>query len=62
MRLLFFPTTITVPLPCLRAINVADPADKARHDCMVTLVTQMLESTSDRMVRNGFRENVSEFF
>jgi hypothetical protein len=27
----------------IRAINFSDPADKARHDRMVALVTQMLE-------------------
>jgi signal transduction histidine kinase len=27
----------------IRTINFADPADKARHDRMVTLVTQMLD-------------------
>jgi len=27
----------------IRSINFADPADKARHDRMVALVTQMLE-------------------
>ena len=27
----------------IRTINFSDPADKARHDCMVTLVTQMLD-------------------
>jgi hypothetical protein len=27
----------------IRTINFADPADKARHDRMVSLVTQMLE-------------------
>ncbi|MEI7648868.1 MAG: hypothetical protein WCJ47_04060 [Methanomicrobiales archaeon] len=27
----------------IRTINFADPADKARHDRMVALVTQMLE-------------------
>ena len=29
--------------PVLRTINFADPADKARHDRMVTFVTQMLD-------------------
>ena len=29
--------------PVLRTINFADPADKARHDRMVALVTQMLD-------------------
>jgi len=38
-----FPATITGPLPCIRTINFADPADKARHDRMVALVTQMLD-------------------
>ena len=28
---------------CSPTINVADPADKTRHDRMVTLVTQMLD-------------------
>ena len=27
----------------IRTINFSDPADKVRHDCMVTLVTQMLD-------------------
>jgi len=27
----------------IRTINFSDPADKARHDSMVTLVTQMLD-------------------
>ena len=27
----------------IRTINFSDPADKARHDCMVTLVTKMLD-------------------
>lgn len=39
-----FPVTITVPYPCIRTINVANPTDKARHDRMVSLVTQILET------------------
>jgi hypothetical protein len=39
-----------------RGVNFSDPADKARNDRMVTLVTQMLQSISNLMVRNGFRE------
>ncbi|GAB6285240.1 MAG: hypothetical protein STSR0009_14410 [Methanoregula sp.] len=29
--------------PTVRTINLSDPIDKARHDRMVTLVTQMLD-------------------
>jgi len=29
--------------PTIRTINFSDPTDKARHDRMVTLVTQMLD-------------------
>jgi len=39
-----------------RTINFSDTADKTRHDRRLALVTQMLESTSILMVRNGFRE------
>ena len=39
-----FSATITVPYPCIRTINFADPADNARHDRMVSLVTQILET------------------
>jgi hypothetical protein len=34
------PTSFTLPI---RTINFADPADKARHDSMVALVSQMLD-------------------
>ena len=37
-----FPATITSSLHSLRTIDFSDPADKARHDRMVALVTQML--------------------
>ena len=37
----FFPTGIRASTFC--TINFSDPADKARHDRMVTLVTQMLD-------------------
>jgi len=37
----FFPTEIRSSAFC--TINFSDPADKARHDSMVTLVTQMLD-------------------
>jgi len=38
-----FPTTITSPPAHLHTINFSDQVDKARHDRMVALVTQMLE-------------------
>jgi len=38
-----FPATVTVPYPCIRTINFADPVYNARHDRMVALVLQMLE-------------------
>ena len=37
-----FKTNYLKPFP-IRTINFADPADKARHDRMIALVTQMLE-------------------
>ena len=37
-----FKTNYFKPFP-IRTINFDDPADKARHDRMVALVTQMLE-------------------
>ncbi len=37
-----FKTNYLKPFP-IRTINFDDPADKARHDRMVALVTQMLE-------------------
>jgi len=41
-----------------RTINFSDPVDKARHDRMVALIIQMLESISDLKARNGFREDL----
>jgi hypothetical protein len=38
-----FPSPVTSSHALIRAINPPDPADKARHDRMVALVTQMLD-------------------
>ena len=38
----FLPSYISLKKIPIRAINFADPADKSRHDRMVSLVTQML--------------------
>jgi hypothetical protein len=39
----FMPAYVVLKNFPIRTINFADPADKARHDRMVSLVTQMLE-------------------
>jgi hypothetical protein len=49
----------------IRTINFSDPADKARHDRMVALVTQMLDLNlvvSDRQGRCHHEKNSPEFF
>ena len=53
-----FSTTITSPSAPIHTINFSFPEDKARHDRMGALVTQMLQSISTLMARNGFRKEL----